>query len=130
MIDCAVIGAGPAGLAASAALTRRGVEHLVLERGRVGQSWRDQRWDSLRLNNPGWMNPMLGEQPPDTYLTASEVVERLDRLAGACPVREGVRVVQLAADEDGWSLLTSEGELRAGPLWSPAAARTCHGCRG
>jgi putative flavoprotein involved in K+ transport len=66
MIDCAVVGAGPAGLAASAALTQRGVEHLVLERGRVGQSWRDQRWDSLRLNNPGWMNPMLGEQPPDT----------------------------------------------------------------
>ena len=43
---------------------RRGVDHVVLERGRIGQSWRDQRWDSLRLNNPGWMNPMLGEQPP------------------------------------------------------------------
>jgi Pyridine nucleotide-disulphide oxidoreductase len=75
VIDCAVVGAGPAGLAASAALTRRGVEHVVLERGRVGQSWREQRWDSLRLNNPGWMKPMLGEQAPDTYLTAGEVVE-------------------------------------------------------
>jgi putative flavoprotein involved in K+ transport len=70
VIDCAVVGAGPAGLAASAALTQRGVEHVVLERGRVGQSWREQRWDSLRLNNPRWMNPMLGEQAPDTYLTA------------------------------------------------------------
>jgi len=113
MIDCVVVGAGPAGLAASAALGERGVEHLVLERGRVGQSWRDQRWDSLRLNNPGWMNPMLGEQAPDAYLTASEVVERLDRLAAACPVHEGVRVAQLAADGDGWSLLTSDGEHRA-----------------
>jgi putative flavoprotein involved in K+ transport len=113
MIDCAVVGAGPAGLAASAALTQRGVEHLVLERGRVGQSWRDQRWDSLRLNNPGWMNAMLGEQAPDTYLTAGEVVERLDRLAAACPVREGVGVAQLAADGDRWSLLTSDGQLRA-----------------
>jgi putative flavoprotein involved in K+ transport len=113
MIDCAVVGAGPAGLAASAALTQRGVEHLVLERGRVGQSWRDQRWDSLRLNNPGWMNPMLGEQAPDTYLTAGEVVERLDRLAAACPVREGARVAQLTADGDRWSLLTSDGKLRA-----------------
>jgi putative flavoprotein involved in K+ transport len=113
MIDCAVVGAGPAGLAASAALTQCGVEHLVLERGRVGQSWRDQRWDSLRLNNPGWMNSMLGEQPPDTYLTASEVVERLERLAAGCPVREGVRVVQLAADGHRWSLRTSDGELRA-----------------
>ena len=113
MIDCAVVGAGPAGLAASAALTRRGVEHLVLERGRVGQSWRDQRWDSLRLNNPGWMNAMLGEQAPDTYLTAGEVVERLDRLAAACPVREGVRVARLVPDGHGWSLLTSDGQLRA-----------------
>ena len=82
MIDCAVIGAGPAGLAASAALTQRGVEHLVLERGRVGQSWRDQRWDSLRLNNPGWMNPMLGEQAPGTYLTAGQVVEYAVRSFG------------------------------------------------
>ena len=113
MIDCAVVGAGPAGLAASAALTRRGVEHLVLERGRVGQSWRDPRWDSLRLNNPGWMNAMLGEQAPDTYLTAGEVVERLDRLAAACPVLEGVRVARLVPDGHRWSLLTSDGQLRA-----------------
>jgi putative flavoprotein involved in K+ transport len=42
VIDCAVVGAGPAGLAASAALSRRGVEHVILERGRVGQSWREQ----------------------------------------------------------------------------------------
>jgi putative flavoprotein involved in K+ transport len=113
MIDCVVVGAGPAGLAASAALTRRGIGHLVLERDRVGQSWRDQRWDSLRLNNPGWMNPMLGEQPPGTYLTAGEVVDRLERLAAACPVREGVRVARLAPDGPGWILVTSDGELRA-----------------
>jgi putative flavoprotein involved in K+ transport len=113
VIDCAVVGAGPAGLAASAALTRRGVEHVVLERGRVGQSWREQRWDSLRLNNPGWMNPMLGEQAPGTYLTAGEVVERLDNLAAACPVREGLRVARLAPHGDQWTLLTSEGELHA-----------------
>jgi putative flavoprotein involved in K+ transport len=113
VIDCAVVGAGPAGLASSAALTRRGVEHLVLERGRVGQSWREQRWDSLRVNNPGWMNPMLGKQAPDTYLTAGEVVERLDKLAAACPVREGVRVARLAPHGDRWTLLTSDGELRA-----------------
>jgi putative flavoprotein involved in K+ transport len=113
VIDCAVVGAGPAGLASSAALTRLGIEHVVLERGRVGQSWREQRWDSLRVNNPGWMNPMLGEQEPDTCLTAGEVVERLDKLATACPVREGVRVARLAPHGDRWTLLTSDGELRA-----------------
>ena len=64
VIDCAVVGAGPAGLAAGAALTERGVEHLVLERGRVGQTWRDQRWDSLRLNNPGAGQPDAGRSGP------------------------------------------------------------------
>jgi putative flavoprotein involved in K+ transport len=52
MIDCAVVGAGPAGLAASAALAARGVDHLILERGRAGETWRSQRWGSFRLNTP------------------------------------------------------------------------------
>jgi hypothetical protein len=92
LIDCAVVGAGPAGLATSAALTARGVEHVVLERGRVGESWRTQRWDSFRLNTPGWMNQLLGEQARDSYATGVEVVQRLEKLAANCPVREGVQV--------------------------------------
>ena len=96
MIDCAVVGAWPAGLAASAALTDRQVEHVVLERGRAGESWRSQRWDSFRLNTVGWMNRLLGDQPADAYATGLEVVRRLERLAAACPVRDGAEVT-------GWS---------------------------
>jgi putative flavoprotein involved in K+ transport len=92
LIDCAVVGAGPAGLAASAALGARGVEHVVLERGRAGESWRSQRWDSFRLNTPGWMNQLLSEQAPDSYATRVEVFQRLEKLAAGCPVREGVPV--------------------------------------
>ena len=88
MIDCVVVGGGPAGLAASAALTRRGVEHVILERGRVGQTWRAQRWDSFRLVSPGWKNTMLGELSPDAYAPTVEVIERLEKLAASCPVRE------------------------------------------
>src|SRR5512132_441125 len=113
MIDCAVLGAGPAGLAASAALTARGVEHVVLDRGRAGQSWRWQRWASFRLNTVGWMNQLLGPQPRDAYLTGREGVGRLDRLAAACPVREGVAVTRLAPAGDGFALGTEDGELRA-----------------
>ncbi len=58
------MGAGPAGLAATTALTDRGVEHVVLERAWVGETWRTQRWDSFRLNTPGWMNELLGEKQP------------------------------------------------------------------
>src|SRR4029453_13338565 len=87
VIDCVVIGAGPAGLAASARLTTRGVEHVVLERGQAGESWRTQRWDSFRLNTPGWMNHLLGEQARDAYLTRAEVVRRVDQLAAGPPAR-------------------------------------------
>ena len=113
VIDCVVVGAGPAGLAVSVALTGRGVDHVVLERGRAGQSWRSQRWDSLRLNNPGWMNPMLGDQPADSYLTRAEVVQRLDDLAASCPVREHVDVVGLESGAGGWILRTGDGDVRA-----------------
>ena len=69
MIDAVVVGAGPAGLAASVALADRGVEHVVLERDRVAGTWRAQRWDCFRLNTAGWMNAMLGGQARDAYAT-------------------------------------------------------------
>jgi putative flavoprotein involved in K+ transport len=113
VLDCVVVGAGPAGLAASAALTDRGVEHEILERGRVGESWRTQRWDSFRLNTPGWMNQMLGEQARSAYATGGEVVQRLDQLAADCPIQAGVGVTRLAPAGDGYVLHTANGEIRA-----------------
>jgi len=74
MIDAVVLGAGPAGLAASTALAERGVEHLVLEGDRAAATWRAQRWDSFRLNTAGWMNSMLGGQAHDAYAGGQEVV--------------------------------------------------------
>ncbi|HSO56399.1 MAG TPA: NAD(P)-binding protein, partial [Actinomycetes bacterium] len=81
MIDAVVLGAGPAGLAASAALAERGIEHVVLEGDRAAGTWRTQRWDSVRLNTPGWMNALLGGQARDAYAGGREVVQRLERLA-------------------------------------------------
>jgi putative flavoprotein involved in K+ transport len=113
LIDCAVVGAGPAGLATSTALSARGVEHVVLERGRVGESWRTQRWESFRLNTPGWMNQLLGEQARDSYATGVEVVQRLEKLAATCPVREGGPVARLAPAGDRFVLQAGGGELLA-----------------
>jgi putative flavoprotein involved in K+ transport len=113
LIDCALVGAGPAGLATSVALSARGVEHVVLERGRVGESWRTQRWDSFRLNTPGWMNQLLGEQPRDRYATRTEVVQRLEKLAADCPVHEGVPVARLAPSGDRFALRTGGGTILA-----------------
>src|SRR6187431_2556874 len=99
-VDAVVVGAGPAGLAASQALSTRGVEHVVLESGRVGETWRSKRWDSFRLNTPGAMNAMLGPLADDEYSPRDEVVRYLDALGSTCPVQETVTVTGLGLRDE------------------------------
>ena len=61
--DIIVIGAGQAGLALSWHLSQRGCEHVVLERARIGERWRTQRWDSLRFQFPNWGIELPGHAP-------------------------------------------------------------------
>src|SRR5215218_5475808 len=100
-IDSLVIGAGHAGLGVSCELVRRGVEHLVLEQGRIGDTWRSQRWDAFALNTPGWMNRLPDDvEPacPDVFPSAAEFALALERYAfkHRLPVRDAtaVRAVQ------------------------------------
>ena len=85
--DAIIIGAGQAGLAISHCLGRLGIEHIVLERGQVAERWRSERWDSLRLLTPNWMNRFPGWSyqgtDPDGFMTAAEVVAFLERYASA-----------------------------------------------
>ena len=111
--SCVVVGAGPAGLAVSRELVRRGVDHVVLERDEVASTWRDQRWDSFRLNTSDWMNGMLGPLPPGAFPGRDEVVERLHGLADGLPVRTGTAVEHLRRAGDGFSVLTADAEVRA-----------------
>ena len=60
IVDCIVIGAGQAGLAMSASLRMRGISHVVLERGRVAERWRSERWDSFTLLSPNWQTRLPG----------------------------------------------------------------------
>ena len=80
-VETVVVGAGHAGLAASWALHERGLEHVVLEEGRVGQTWRDDRWSSFRLNTPRWMSrppgASVGAGDPDGFDTAPEFADVL-----------------------------------------------------
>lgn len=110
--ECVVVGAGPAGLATSRALAERGVDHVVLERHETGHSWRTQRWDSFRLNTPGWTNEMLGSFERNDYATAPEVVARLDDLAAGLPVRQRTPVESLDRAGNSYVLRTPDGELR------------------
>ena len=100
-IDTLVIGAGQAGLAASRCLTDRGVDHVVLERGRVAERWRTERWDSLRLLTPNWMTRLPGWSytgpDPHGFMTAAEVAAyfRAYADASAAPVVEDSAVVSV-----------------------------------
>jgi putative flavoprotein involved in K+ transport len=92
----AIVGAGQAGLALSRHLTDAGHDHVILERGRVGQRWR-QRWDSLVLLTPNWLNVLPGSpghEDSDGFLARKELIDYLDAYAGSfgVPVEEGVTV--------------------------------------
>jgi putative flavoprotein involved in K+ transport len=118
-VRVAVVGAGPAGLAVSSRLARTRCRHVVLERGRVGWSWRTQRWDSFRLNTPVWANLVPGEHlsgSPDSFATAASLVAGLERLAAGLPVVEGAGVRRAKRHDGLWRLETSRGLVVAPSL--------------
>ena len=112
-----VIGAGHAGLATSRFLTDRSIEHLVLERGEVANSWRRERWDSLRLLTPNWQTRLPGlhyDGPdPDGYMSAGDVVDFISRFAGVAraPIRTQTTVTSVTRTDEGYHVTTSNGPI-------------------
>lgn len=117
--DVLVIGAGPAGLAVSHELATRGIDHVVLERGRVAESWLSQRWDSLRLITPNWLTRLPGMLGPGAdpggFMPARELAFRLAAYGAAngAPVREGVAVQLVSAVDGGYQVKTPQGNWLA-----------------
>ena len=118
--ETVVIGAGQAGLAVSRELLVRRIDHVVLERGRVGETWRSQRWESFVLNTPVWMNLLPGASltapDPTRFPTGSDFVASLEQYAEAhgLPVRENVDVLAVKPNDDGTFLVdTSAGRYRS-----------------
>jgi putative flavoprotein involved in K+ transport len=91
----------------------------VLERGEVANSWRRERWDSLRLLTPNWQCGLPGVPyegaDPDGYMTTAEVVELIDRFAARARVRvrTGTNVTSVRRTDDGYRVRTSDGEIRS-----------------
>ncbi|MFZ2012734.1 MAG: NAD(P)-binding domain-containing protein [Nocardioides sp.] len=108
-VDTVVIGAGHAGLATSRLLTEAGNDHVVLERGRIGERWRSERWDSLRLLTPNWMLRLPGSRyggnDPDGFQSSVELVAMLEAYADsfAAPVVDGTTVEDVRASGRGTS---------------------------
>lgn len=115
--DVVVIGAGQAGLAMSHCLAALGIGHLVLERGRVAERWRSERWDSLRLLTPNWMSHLPGrsyEGPdPDGFMTMPGVIDHLAGYAAGVPVLTGAAVRALHGAPGRFRLETTAGAFAA-----------------
>ena len=90
-VTTVIIGAGQSGLAMSRHLTDRSIDHVLIERGEVANSWQTERWDSLRLLTPNWQSRLPGYaydgDDPDGYMSVTEVVGYLKRYADASAPR-------------------------------------------
>ena len=117
--DVVVIGAGHSGLAMSRCLSAAAVDHVVLERGEVANSWRRERWDSLRLLTPNWQSRLPGHaySGPDLhgFMTMSEVIGFIDEYARVidAPVRTFTTVTSVSPADGGYQVLTDRRVWRA-----------------
>src|SRR5688572_7140851 len=100
----------------SRCLAERSIDHAIPERGEVANSWRTERWDSLRLLTPNWQSRLPGyaeaEEEPHGYRSAGETAAFLQRYASAvsAPVRTHTQVAAVRRSDDGYAVATSEGE--------------------
>src|SRR6202000_721844 len=116
-----VVGGGQAGLAMSEHLTGYGVEHLVLERGRIAERWRSERWDSLVANGPAWHDRFPGLEfaglDPDEFASKEQVADYFVTYAEkiGAPVRCGVEVTRVSKNtgRPGFRVETSDGVIGA-----------------
>ncbi len=112
-----IIGAGQAGLAMSRCLTDHEIEHVILERGDTANSWRKERWDSLRLLTPNWLSRLPGwtyQGPdPDGYMTNAELIDHLDRYRSSfsAPVQTHTTVESLTSTDQGFAVSTDRGPI-------------------
>src|SRR6516164_2997349 len=117
-VTTVVIGAGHAGLATSRCLAERGIDHVVLERGVVANSWRTERWDSLRLLTPNWQSRLPGYgyegDDPDGYRTMPQVIAFIERYAKAisAPVEAHTTVTSVRRSDDGYIVATNRDVWR------------------
>ncbi|GGX96230.1 hypothetical protein GCM10007160_24660 [Litchfieldella qijiaojingensis] len=120
-IDTLVVGAGQAGVAMSEHLSNHGVPHLVLERHRIAERWRSERWDSLVANGPAWHDRFPGLEfediDPDAFAPKERIADYFEAYAKKfdAPIRTGVDVkkVERNVGRPGFTIETSEGVIEA-----------------
>jgi putative flavoprotein involved in K+ transport len=118
-VRVAVIGGSQAGLSMSYYLSENGIDHVVLEKNRIGHSWRTQRWDSFCLVTPNWQCKLPGfpypGNDPDGFMVRDDIVGYVEAYAKRinAPIHEGVAVTHLTRDGDGFLVDTTAGTWTA-----------------
>ena len=121
IVETLVVGGGQAGLAMSEHLSKMGVPHLVLERHRIAERWRTERWDSLVANGPAWHDRLPGMEiagvDPDGFATKEGMADYFTAYAEMikAPIRCGVEVKQVErhVGRPGFRVETSQGVIEA-----------------
>ena len=117
VLDVIVVGAGFAGLAASYHLKNHGLNHIVFERGKTGESWRSQRWDSFRLNSTNKLNVLpginCGPDNADAFPSAPEFVSSLEQYVSSCrlPVSENSKVISIEKTGSFFQVTVSSNDI-------------------
>ena len=143
-VNTVVVGGGQAGLAMSEHLVASQVSHVVLERHRIAERWRSERWDSLVANGPAWHDRFPTKEfqscGPDDFPTKHEVVRYFEDFATEIdsPIHCGVEVQQISRQRGrtGFVVTTSHGQILAdnvvaatGPFQRPLIPDLCHSPR-
>lgn len=133
-IETVIVGGGQAGLAMSYHLRQLGREHIILERGRIAERWRSERWDSLTFQLPNWMMKLPGYSyegdDPDGFMHRDGVVRFIEEYSRhiAPPIRCGIRVTaldtsgtgRLLVRTDHFNLEASNVVVATGPYQEPS----------
>jgi putative flavoprotein involved in K+ transport len=118
-VTTVIVGAGQTGLAMSRCLSDRSIDHVLLERGEVANSWRTGRWDSLRLLTPNWQNRLPGYRydghDPDGFMTMPEVINYIATYAAtiSAPVETNTEVISVRSSGHDLAVVSTSGEWRA-----------------